>query len=322
MFAVDLIHEFWSALEFSMSITGPIFVIIALGAWLKKIGLITEAFIEVGSRLVFVVTLPTLLFISVSRTRIDQSVDISLCVFGLLTTLFIWLICTPLARFLVCKQQDRGVVVQGVFRSNLGIIGLAYCFNAYGNPGLVAASLYVGLVTILYNVLSVIALSSSIHGRQNYRVLLKAISLNPLIIAILLALPVSIYGLQLPKILIKSGEYFANMTLPLALLCTGASLSFKTLRTDPRDTLISSAGKLILVPMFSIVTAIALGFKGMELGVLFLMAASPSAASGYAMVRAMGGNATLAANIVALTTIGSLLFTSLGIAALKGFGYM
>jgi hypothetical protein len=36
----------------------------------------------------------------------------------------------------------------------------------------------------------------------------------------------------------------------------------------------------------------------------------------------MGGNATLAANIIALTTLGSLLTTSVGIMALKSFGLM
>ena len=40
------------------SVTGPIFVILGLGAWLRRIGLLNDAFIEVGSRLVFNVTLP------------------------------------------------------------------------------------------------------------------------------------------------------------------------------------------------------------------------------------------------------------------------
>jgi predicted permease len=36
------------------------------------------------------------------------------------------------------------------------------------------------------------------------------------------------------------------------------------------------------------------------------------------MVRAMGGNAPLAANIIALTTVGSILTTSLGVMLLRG----
>jgi malonate transporter len=66
------------------------------------------------------------------------------------------------------------VVVQGIFRSNMAIIGLAYCVNAYGEPGLAAASLYVGLVNILFNVLSVVSLSSSLHASQNPRRVLRS----------------------------------------------------------------------------------------------------------------------------------------------------
>ena len=43
-------------------------------------------------------------------------------------------------------------------------------------------------------------------------------------------------------------------------------------------------------------------------------------AARYSMVRAMGGNATLAANIIALTTLGSLLTTSAGVWLLRGVG--
>jgi predicted permease len=40
------------------------------------------------------------------------------------------------------------------------------------------------------------------------------------------------------------------------------------------------------------------------------------------MVRAMGGNSVLAANIIAVTTLGSVFSTSLGIALLKAAGLM
>jgi hypothetical protein len=52
------------------------------------------------------------------------------------------------------------------------------------------------------------------------------------------------------------------------------------------------------------------------------MSSAPTAAASYVMVRAMGGNAVLAANIVVLTTLGSILTTSLGITVLRGMGLM
>lgn len=317
-----MISEFLDTLEFSLSVTGPIFVILGLGAWLRRIGLLNDAFIEVGTRLVFNVTLPALLFLSVSKTHLDTSANFPLIGFGMGATLLAWGIGEITSRFAVREPRDRGVVVQGIFRSNMAIIGLAYCVNAYGEPGLAAASLYVGLVTILFNVLSVVTLHSSLNTSQDLGRLVRSVAMNPLIIGIVLALPFAISGLRLPAVLLQSGEYFARMTLPLALLCTGAALNFRSLRHDPRDAVLASAGKLIAVPLLFVGAGAALGFRGMDLGILLLMSSAPSAAAGYVMVRAMGGNAALAANIIALTTVGSLFTTSAGIVLLKGTGLM
>jgi hypothetical protein len=85
-----MIAEFIDTLNFSLSVTGPIFLILGLGVWLRRIGMLTDAFIEVGSRRVFNVTLPALLFISVSKTRLDTSANFPLIGFGLAATLLVW----------------------------------------------------------------------------------------------------------------------------------------------------------------------------------------------------------------------------------------
>lgn len=313
---------FLDVLGFSLSVTGPIFVILALGVLLMRIGLLNDAFVAVGSRLVFTLGLPALLFLSVSKTRFDAGANLSLVAFGLAGTASVYLLLEWAARLLVAPAQDRGVVVQGAFRSNMGIIGLAFCVNAYGEAGLAAASLYVGLVTILLNVLAVITLSRSLHRSQGLGRMARGIAGNPLIIAIVLALAVSALGIGLPRIVLQSGRYLADLTLPLALLCTGASLDFQRLRGELRNAVLAGAAKLVLVPLAMTLAAIAVGFRGVELGVLMLMSAAPTAAASYVMVRAMGGNAPLAANIIALTTLASLLTTSLGIIVLRGLQLM
>jgi malonate transporter len=308
---------FLEVLGFSFSVTGPIFVVLALGKLLHRWAIIDERFVEVGARLVFNVTLPALLFISVAKTRFAEAANLPLIGFGLVATLVAFFAIDLAARRAGVSARDRGVVVQGGFRSNMAIIGLAYVVNAYGEPGLVTASLYVGLVTILFNVLSVVTLSQSLQASTGFGRMLRGIAGNPLIIGIVLALPVSALGLPLPGLVLRTGEYFAQMTLPLALLCTGAALNFDSLRSEIRSTAIASVAKLVAVPLLFVAGGIALGFRGIELGILLLMASAPSAAASYVMVRAMGGNAPLAANIVALTTIGSIVTTSLGLTILR-----
>ncbi len=314
--------EFLAVLGFSFSVTGPIFVVLALGVWLRHAGMLTDAFIEAGSKLVFTVALPALLFISISKARFDAAANLSLVAFGALATLVLFVLLEWIAQRAVHPASDRGVVVQGAFRSNMGITGLAYVVNAYGEPGLVGASLYLAFVTILYNVLAVLTLNRSLGKHRGLRGMLKGIVTNPIIIGIVLALPVSWAEVRLPAIVLQSGQYFANLSLPLALLCTGAALDFRSLRLERNNALIAAASKLVAVPLVMTLAGVALGFRGMELGILMLMASAPTAAASYVMVRAMGGNATLAANIVALTTLGSLVTTSFGVAVLRGLGLM
>ncbi|WP_341646609.1 AEC family transporter [Thauera sp. SDU_THAU2] len=312
--------DFLAILSFSFSVTGPIFVLLGLGVLLRRTGMLTDGFIDAGSKLVFTIALPTLLFTSIAKTRIAESANAGMIAYGLAATLALYIVLEWSAKFVVQPERDRGVVVQGAFRSNFGVVGLAYCVNAYGDAGLAAASLYLGLVTILVNVLAVITLSRSLHRSQGVGRIVRGIATNPLIIGILLALPVSALEIRLPELALRSTQYLADMTLPLALLCTGASLDFRSLRSEIASTALAALGKLVVVPVLLTLGAAAFGFRGIELGILMLMASAPSAAAGYVMVRAMGGNATLAANIIALTTLGSLLTTSLGVMMLRSAG--
>ncbi|PLX71557.1 MAG: transporter [Azoarcus sp.] len=314
--------EFLEVLSFSFSVTGPIFIILALGIWLRRTGMLNDGFIEGGSRIVFSIGLPAVLFLSIAKTEFGEATNLGLIAFGLIGTFLVFLLLEWVTARWVEPAEDRGVVVQGGFRSNMGIIGLAYCVNAYGDAGLVAAALYLGLVTILFNVLAVVTLSRSLHRRQGTGRMVKGIVTNPLIIGIVLALPVSWLQIPLPKVAVQSAQYFADLTLPLALLCTGATLNFRSLRLEMSNTLLAASSKLVLVPLLFALGGIVVGFRGVDLGVLLLMSSAPTAAASYVMVRAMGGNAVLAANIIALTTLGSILCTSIGIVVLKGLQLM
>ena len=314
--------DFLSILEFSFSVTGPIFVVLLLGVGLRRIGMITDAFIDAGSKLVFNVSLPALLFISIATTDFNDAANAGLILYGLAATCVVFIALEWFTGFTVTPRTDRGVVVQGAFRSNMGIVGLAYCVNAYGQAGLVVASLYLGLVTILFNILAVITLNRSLAKKRGIGGIIRSIFTNPLIIGIVLALPVSYFEVRLPALVLQSGQYFADLTLPLALLCTGASLNFASLRNALSNTLQAAGLKLVLVPALITAGGIALGFRGIELGVLMLMSGAPTAAASYVMVRAMGGNATLAANIIALTTLGSIFATSVGITLLRAADLM
>ena len=314
--------DFLAVVEFSISITAPIFLVLIVGVILERIGMINDNFVEVASKLVFNVTMPALIFISITQNSKDPGAHLPLLIYALVATVIGYLILEWIVSKTVSQKSDRGIVVQGAFRSNMAIIGLAYCLNAYGDDALAVASIYIGGVMVLYNVLAVITINRSMNAQKSVADSLKAIAKNPLIIAIVVSYAATQVNLTLPDVVTQAGNYFARMTLPLALLCAGASLRFNALKNDITPAMIATVGKLAFMPFLMTLGGYIWGFRGIELGILFLLSSSPSASAGYIMARAMNGNAILAANIIVLTTIFSLLTTSLGVTLLGAVGLM
>jgi malonate transporter and related proteins len=309
---------FFESLQFSFSIVGPICLLLFLGWFLKRTNTINDAFIEIGSKLVFKVTLPTLLFLSILKTDRNADIDFHLITFGLMANFLFFITSILLTKYAVKEKQDHGVIVQGAFRSNTAIIGLAYMANVYGDTSLGLAAVYVAAHTVLYNILSVIILSPKEEGVNPRMMLsvLKSILKNPLIISIVLGLLFFLLNIPVPQIVKNTGQYFSDMTLPLALLCTGGSLSIQALKDNSFNCRFSTLLKIVIGPVFITIAAYLCGYTGESLGLVFFMSAAPTAAASYVMARSMGHNAALAANIIAMTTMGSLITTSLGVSLL------
>nr|WP_284041621.1 AEC family transporter [Halomonas olivaria] len=300
----------------------PVFAMVFIGIGLKRLHWIDRAFVATASALVFKATLPTLIFLSLIKADFSVALDVSLLLFFAAATLGQFAFSWVWAHYRV-PRAERGIYVQGAFRGNCGIVGLALAAGMYGNYGLSAGSLLLGVVIVMYNALSVIALAAYQPGQStDWRSLLKHIATNPLIISVFAALPFTAFSIPLPNWVITSGDYFASLTLPLALICIGATLSVASMRDGSQIALSSSVMKMVVLPFVSTLAAWMAGFSGEQLGLLFLFFASPTAAASFVMVKAINGNVALAANIIAITTLMASITVTVGIFALRLLGWI
>lgn len=304
----------------TLEITLPVFAMVFIGLGLKRARWIDAAFVTTASQLVFKATLPTLIFLSIIRADLEATLNPRLLGVFALATLGSFLAVWGWAALRVARA-DRGSYIQGAFRGNCGIVGLALAASMYGDYGLSAGGLLLGVVILTYNAFSVVALATyRDEARVDWRDILAHIVRNPLILAVVAALPVALLAPPLPGWLLTSGEYFASLTLPLALICIGATLSFGALQASGAVALSASLMKMVVIPALATGAAWLAGFEGRELGVMFLFFASPTAAAAFVMARAMGGNAVLTANIIALTTLMASVTITLGAFGLQMAG--
>ncbi|AOV96059.1 transporter [Edwardsiella hoshinae] len=314
----------WETWSFAFGVTVPNLLMLLIGILLRRWRLLDDRFCDSATRLVFNLSLPCLLFFSIATSQASLRQNVPLVLYGAAATLLSFLLLEWASRWLVADPRERGIFVQGGFRANTAIVGLAYCASAYGSEGVAIGSLYMAVTVILFNVLSVITLTRSLYGDSQqgigWRLLLRGIALNPLIIAIVLGLLWAASGWPMVQVVQDTGHFLAAMALPLALLCAGASIDWRAMFGASNVAGSASLAKLVLLPIFMTGGAWLLGFRHVTLGVIFLLSSTPTAAASYVMTRAMGGNATLAANIIAITTLGSFFTTALGLYFLRQWG--
>ncbi|MCU7553046.1 AEC family transporter [Alteromonas sp. ASW11-19] len=320
MLNVSLLHRAHmdtATFTFALNVTGPVLGLLAIGLILYRRRMLTDSFVVGASKLVFNLALPVLLFLAISEADFSEAANPTLIGTAIIATLVFFLFLMGLCHLTVSPRSARGVVVQGGFRANMGIIGLAYCDNLYGTHGIAVASVFLGCITMVYNVLSVFVLNYYLPARRSFVQHVQGMFTNPLIIAIVLALPFSYWQITLPEVITQTGSYLAQLTLPLALLCTGASLQFRGIGRDMAGLAVSMLSKCLLYPLALTLAGYWAGLRGMPLGVLYLMTMAPTAAASYVMARGLGGDPRLAANIIALTTVVSLPTTVAGFALLN-----
>ena len=316
--------EVFIALLFAVGVTLPNILLLGLGRWLRRTGKVDEAFCQKASQVVFQWSLPMLLLSNIIGKPVHFAAQGKLVLAGLLTTFLLYALAEAFAHFHIPQPADKGVFVQGVFRSNLGIIGLAFVQNAYGGDGLANSAVYMGIITIELNILAVLTLSRTRQAswRQKLADTARKIVTNPLIAAIVLAMCLNELPWFVPEPLLQTARYLGHLALPLALLCAGATFHWQTAKKWSDVSVLSSIGRLVVAPLMAVLVGKCFGLQGMDMGILFLMTATPVAAASYVMAKAMGGNDVAAANIMGITTMGAMLSAGLGMTVLRLLGWM
>ena len=307
---------------FTANIVAPVFLIVILGYVLKKLNIINENFVTITSKFVFNVSLPAFIFMKLYNVDLDSVVDAGQIIYIYAGTIIIYLAVWLISKPFIKDGKNLSVFVQGAFRSNYAIVGLAIISNLYGNGGLAKATLILVFILPLYNVLAVIILTVPMRKikKQNLKRTFIEIIFNPLIIAVIIALPFAYFKLELPSMISASGSFLSDVALPMALIGIGGSLNIKNVKKASGLAFTSSTIKLIILPLILTTGAYYFGYRNADLGIMFILFSCPTAIVSFIMAEAMGCNSKLAGNIIVISTIGSVITISAAIIMLRSFG--
>ena len=298
----------------------PMCLIMALGYGTRRLGWIRREEISAINKIAFRIFLPCLLYYNVYCSDLSGSFDpllMAYAVGGVLLTFGLSLGYTLLTEKL---PERRGVMIQGMFRSNYVIMGIPVATALLGADQLGTVSILIAVVVPLFNMLSVVVLEVFRGQKPKPLHILGQIAKNPLVIGSVLGILTLAAGIRLPHILEQTIQNISAIASPLQLFLLGAFFQFSGLKTYRRELVTVSAAKLIVAPGLFLGLGALLGFRDVAFVSLIGVFASPTAVNSFTMAQQMGGDAELAGDIVVTTSAVSILTMFLWIFLFKSLG--
>jgi malonate transporter and related proteins len=286
---------------------GTIAAVIALGYVIESLRLLDDGAGLVLTRLAFFVATPCLLLTVMADTEATHILSRSLVatVAGMLIAGLPYVL---FARLLWHRRADE--VAIGAMCSaycNAGNLGLPVAAYVLGDASLIVPMLLLQLVIAQPAALAVLDAGRS--GEASLARAIRSPLTNPLTLATLSGLVISLTGWTLPAYVRDPIDLVGAMAVPGVLIAYGMSLRRGPLPgrgAPPGEIALVTALKLAVQPAGAYLAGRALGLNGPALIALAVTAALPSAQNIFVHATRFGRQQILARDAIFVTTLGSV----------------
>lgn len=290
-------------------------VVVVIGAIAAKFRVFNSESKDVLSKVIFNISLPLMLFTNFFRMEatprlIANSLTVLVITAGVI--LFLLLIGWLSVRLYGLKDAEAAVFKAHSMFGNTIFLGFPLITALFGVEGLLYASMYQLVSTIMMWTIGVVILS---HGRGvSWRTSLLRV-VNPNTIATVLGILCFLLSVRLPSVILRPMTDLGAANTWLSMLYIGAMLVFsnvggmlrrKSLYLISLNRLI--IGPFLLISLFHIAAKVA-GFipDKVALSVIILQASMPCMATVVIMAKEFGSDDSLAVGNVFVSTIFSIL---------------
>lgn len=325
------------AFVFAANAVLPIVLMIALGYFFKRIGLLNQGFLDVGNKLTFRVLIPALLYYNIYGIGSLGEINFGFVLYGLAAVVVIFLVSTLITCVFTKDQGKRGALIQATFRSNYAIIGLPLASSLFGDKGAAAAGVMSAFCVPLFNILAVATLTIFNNGSQKKKIDVKKILIgivkNPLIIATVLGLLTLalrelfvLWGAQFRlrdiEFLYKTLENLKSICTPFALLVLGGRFEFSAVKRQLRYIVFGTLMRTVAVPVLGLAVAYFFipGLSGEHFATYVAVFGTPVAVASAIMAKEMGADDELAGQLVVWTSLVSTVTIFVYVAIFRSIG--
>ncbi len=308
------------ALSIAFHAIVPLFLIIAVGYTVKRLGWIGPEEVRRFNKVTFYTFMPVMLFYNIYTSDFSQAVRLPYALFVVGAALGMVAVSFAVTLLAEKMPERRGVMIQAAFRSNFVLLGLPIAAELLPEGNLGVTALMVAIVVPIYNMMSVVVLEYFRGGKPRAGEVLLAVVKNPLILGSVAGLLVRALHITLPEVLVSFAGKMNSAATPLILLLLGASFETREIARYKKELLVCVGLRLVVFPGALLTLAAALGLRDIEFVTVLAMTAAPTAVNSFNMAQQLGGDSQLAGSAVVVSTAASFFTLFVWITLFKQLG--
>jgi predicted permease len=251
-------------------------------------------------RVVFYVFSPVLIFDLLVQNQLKISEAAIVVAFTLCILLIMGLLTLVMGSIFKLERTALVAILITTMFANTGNYGLPLVSFAFGEEALPYAGIYFVTTTLLFYTFGVVLASL---GHMSFREAIVGLFRIPMIYAVLLAILINIWEIELPVPLARTVELAANGTIPLMLILLGVQLTHVEFSQNQRAMQLSVALRLIIAPLIALVLAGLFGLQGFSRQASVTQASMPSIVSSTVLATEYNLDARLVTAVVFISTL-------------------
>ncbi len=306
----------------AVKVVYPLVIYMFIGWFIRKRNIMTRDHLKNLNATVFKVILPIGIFFDIYQTDIGEVFQVDIFLFVFFGIILLFAASCLFVSWIIKDYRDSTVVIQGIYRSNYALFGASIAKAVCGAGGVALVAALTAVVIPTINVLAVILFESKRGGKIKPSRVFMNILKNPLVVAGVSGAIAALVGIEIPDIISQPFITFGDTAAPLALVALGGMISVKSVMAHLKYLSIAVIGRLVVAPVLVLSAAIAMGMRGDVLIALLAVFGSPTAVSSAPMAQAMGGNGELAGEIVAISSVCSIVTVFLLVFTLSRMGFI
>ncbi len=280
---------------------------------MKRYQLSNEAFLKTSDRLVYFIFFPTMLFWKIGSAPSVSAADARLCLAALAALFVIYALSCLAIRIFHVTPFQAGSFSQSCYRFNT-YIGVAVVMNALGSDGVRLFGIVIGFLIPVINVLAVSTLiwfsGKNFTPRERFRITMKAIISNPLILACIAGIIYANFINFFPMFLENSFQLMSYATLPLALFSIGGVLTPDNLKGNFRVAFLASVIRLMIFPIIGYLFLRWFHVTGLAFKIGMIFFTLPTSSAIYVLSSQLNSDTELASASIVLSTLLSFISLS------------